>query len=260
MISCRMDNSLITYTIFEPFAEEVLAFTTTRSSLPRVVIPRFTGEPANNALNNRNQLAKLLKINTGQLVFPRQTHSCYVANLPEIPDQELKETDAMVTNRPGICLCIQTADCVPLLLYDPKVKAAGAVHAGWRGTVDLIAGKAVENMMRIYGSHPRDIMVAIGPSIGPDKYEVGNEVAEAVYNSIPFAEKSLRKSRGSKYDLDLWEANRQVLLSKGILPEHIEVSGRCTFSENDHFFSARREGIGTGRIVTGIILTRNGIS
>jgi polyphenol oxidase len=255
-----MDNSLITYTIFEPFADEVFAFTTTRSSLPQEVAPRFTREPANNALNNRNQLAKLLKIDASQMVFPRQTHSCFVANLSVFPDHELKETDAIVTNKPGICLCIQTADCVPLLLYDPKVKAAGAVHAGWRGTVDLIAAKAVEKMIRNYGSNPCDILVAIGPSIGPDQYEVGNEVAEAVYKNIPFAEKSLRKSLVNKYELDLWEANRQVLLSQDILPEHIEVSGRCTFSEKEHFFSARREGIVTGRIVTGIILTRNGIS
>ena len=191
------------------------------------------------------------------MVFPRQTHSCYVEDLSVFPDQELKETDALITGKPGICLCIQTADCVPLLLYDPKVKAAGAVHAGWRGTVDLITGKAVEKMSRIYGSQPQDILIAIGPSIGPNKYEVGNEVAEAVYKNIPNADITLHKGARGKYHLNLWEANRQILLAHGILPGHIEITGRCTYTENEHFYSARMEGIDTGRIVSGIILKSN---
>jgi polyphenol oxidase len=249
-----MDNSLVTYTLFKPFTDELVAFTTTRGSLPSEVAPRFTGEPDANAINNRNHLAKLLKITAGQLVFPRQTHSCYVDNLSGLPDHELKETDALVTDTAGICLCIQTADCVPLLLYDPVAKVTGAVHAGWRGTVDLIAGKAVDKMSRIYGSQPQDILVAIGPSIAPDKYEVGNEVAEAVFKNIPNAKKTLHKAVRDKYHLNLWEANRQVLLAHGILPGHIEISGRCTYTENKQFYSARREGIETGRIVSGIML------
>src|SRR5690606_17798646 len=159
------------------------------------------------------------------LVFPRQTHSCFVDNLSGIPDHELMETDALVTDTAGICLCIQTADCVPLLLYDPVAKLAGAVHAGWRGTVDLIAAKAVEKMSRIYGSQPQDILVAIGPSIGPDIYEVGNEVADAVYQFIPNGGETLHKGARGKYHLNLWEANRQILIANGILPDHIEVSG-----------------------------------
>ncbi len=249
-----MDNSIATYTIFKPFADELVAFTSTRDSLPSEVAPRFTGEPKMNALRNRNNLAKLIKINASQLVFPRQTHSCYVDNLAGIPNHELKDTDALVTGTSGICLCIQTADCVPLLLYDPVAKVAGAVHAGWRGTVDLIAGKAVEKMSTIYGSQPQDILVAIGPSIGPDIYEVGNEVAEAVSKNIPNAGKTLHTGKSGKYHLNLWEANRQILKAHGILPEHIEISGRCTYTENELFYSARREGIETGRMVSGIML------
>jgi polyphenol oxidase len=251
-----MDNSLVTYTIFKSFTEEVLAFTTTKFSIPYEYAPRFTGGTDINADKNRNHLANLLNINASQLIFPRQTHSCYVENLSGIPGFELKETDALVTNLPGICMCIQTADCVPLLLFDPKAKATGAVHAGWRGTVDLIAGKAVEKMRKLYGSNPEDILVAIGPSIGPEKYEVGNEVADLVYKTIPFPEKALRKGLENKFTLNLWEANRQVLLSQGILQEHIEISGRCTFTEKEQFYSARREGIETGRIVSGIMLRR----
>jgi polyphenol oxidase len=249
-----MDNSLVTYNIFNPFTDKLVAFTTTRGSLPSEVAPRFTGEPETNAVNNRNHLAEILRIKARQLVFPRQTHSCYVDNLTGIPDHELKETDALVTDIPGICLCIQTADCVPLLLYDPAAKVAGAVHAGWRGTVDLIAGKAVEKMSRIYGSQPQDILVAIGPSIGPEQYEVGNEVAEAVYKNISNAEKTLHKGIRGKYHLNLWEANRQILLAYGILPDNIEILGKCSYTENEHFYSARREGIDTGRIVSGIML------
>lgn len=248
-----MDRSLISYQILKDFPQ-VKAFTTLKQTLVGEESPRFTGNPEIQALKNRKKLAEILNMEAEQLIFPRQTHTSSVACVNEMPGKIFNNTDALVTNRPGICLCIQTADCVPVLLYDPVRKAIGAVHAGWRGTVGLIAGKVVKTLQHNYASNPKNVKVVIGPSIGPENYEVGSEVVEAVRKSIPQPESSLKKHASGKYHLDLWEANRQVLLESGILSKNIEISGNCTYSGENHFFSARREGIETGRLVSGIML------
>jgi YfiH family protein len=248
----EMHNSLISYRLFEQLGN-VIAFTTTRSTFTENDVPRFTGNPSKKTDENREKLAEVLKIKSGQLVFPRQTHSSYVAKIYGLPEEELEETDALITNQPGICLCVQTADCVPILLYDPKQKAVAAVHAGWRGTVKKIAGETIEKMKISYHSHPEDILAAVGPSIGPDVYEVGDEVVKAVRKNIPGSEKTLHKSNSGKFHLNLWEANRQILLECGLIPENIETLGECTFQRREKYYSARREGIETGRLVSGIM-------
>lgn len=252
-----MDSSLLYYNIFQQYSGEVQAFSTTTDTIRGELEPRYTGTPAEKAMENRSRLAAVLNLDARQLVFPRQTHTCHVGIVNGIPEKELSETDALVTNQPGICLCIQTADCVPLLMFDPKVKAVGAVHAGWRGTVMLIASKTVARFTNAFGSNPEDIHVAIGPFIGPDVYEVGDEVARAVNQNIPHASETLRMGPAGKYHLDLGEANKQVLLSCGVLPQNIQNMARCTFTESSLFFSARRNGIATGRIVSGIMLKHN---
>ncbi|SHF42634.1 conserved hypothetical protein [Mariniphaga anaerophila] len=253
MIFYEMDDLFISYRLFEPF-ENVKAFTTTKRVFSENKAPRFTGDAAQNATENRKQLAGLLKIRENQLIFPRQTHSCCVAEVQTLPEKEMRETDALVTNQPGLCLCIQTADCVPVLLFDSKTKAVAAVHAGWRGTVKKIVGEAVQKMEASFGSVPADILAVVGPSIGPDVYEVGEEVADAARGAIPNFEKTLRESSSGKYHFDLWEANRQVLMALGVLPDNIEVLAECTFKESNKYYSARREGIETGRLVSGIML------
>lgn len=121
-------NGIVHYKIFKPY-KKLLAFSTTKKSIANQT-PRFTGDSETLFIQNRIELAKLLKINSHQLIFPRQTHTNCVVELSEIPEKEIKETDALVTNEPGICLCIQTADCVPILLYDPVGKVISAIHAG----------------------------------------------------------------------------------------------------------------------------------
>jgi polyphenol oxidase len=248
----KMHNSLILYRLFEQFGN-VIAFTTTQSTFTENDAPRFTGNSLNKPDENRERLADILKIQSGQLVFPRQTHTSCVAEICGLPEEEMEETDALITNQPGICLCVQTADCVPILLFDPKQKAVAAVHAGWRGTVKKIAGETIEKMKTSYHSHPEDIFAAVGPSIGPDVYEVGDEVVKAVQKNIPSSEKTLHKNNSGKFHFNLWEANRQILLECGLIPENIEILGECTFQRKEKYYSARREGIETGRLVSGIM-------
>jgi polyphenol oxidase len=178
--------------------------------------PRFTGDSPEIFTNNRILLAEKLMIKPDQLVFPRQTHTNCVAEISDIPESEIKETDALVTNKSGICLCVQTADCVPILLYDPINNVIAAVHAGWRGTVKKITEIAVQKMVQKYNSFPQNIVAAIGPSICPEIYEVGNEVVEEVKKSIPNADILLHKNSSGKFHVNLWEANRQILLENGL--------------------------------------------
>jgi YfiH family protein len=159
------------------------------------------------------------------------------------------EADALVTDLPGVVLTILTADCVPVLLYDPIRRAVGAVHAGWRGTHARIVPKTVETMQKRYGTDPRDLIVGIGPAIGGCCYEVGPEVAER-FVAYPDA---LLPQTGGKYRLDTKEINRIQLIEIGVPETHIEVSPICTMCEHDRYFSYRADAT-AGRFMSGIML------
>ena len=246
-------NKIETYQLFSK-SEKLLAFSTIRSTFSEKEIPRFTGEPKTEVVQNRKLLASVLGIQPEQLVFPRQTHTNCVVEVEIIPENEISETDALVTSQPGICLCVQTADCVPVLLFDPVNRVVAAVHAGWRGTVKKIAVAAVLKMQKKYHSSPQNILAVIGPSIGPEVYEVGDEVVDEVRKNVPFPEKTLQKNASGKFHFNLWEANRQVLLAAGLKEQNIEMTEECTFQKENKYYSARREGVETGRIVSGIML------
>ena len=160
----------------------------------------------------------------------------------------------MITRSPlkDFCLCVSTADCVPVLLYDVSKDVIAAIHAGWRGTVGRIVEKTLEVMGSEYGTEGKDVIACIGPSISLESFEVGDEVYAA------FAEAGFEMSciarKYEKWHLDLWEANRLQLLAHGVLPEHIEVAGICTYKNYEDFFSARRLGIKSGRILSGIMI------
>lgn len=244
---------LIDYKLSKSF-DNIKVFTTTKATFNKET-PRFTPTENSSSKNNLSELSKLLGISIDQLVFPRQTHSNNVTNIFKIPKTELHETDAMVTNQPGICLCIQTADCVPIVLFDPVKNAVGAVHAGWRGTVANIVGETIYEMQKSFQTMAEQIYAIIGPSISPQVYEVGEDVIQAVIKNIPNSEKTLIPRSNGKIHFDLWEANRALLLKTGVKKEKIEIKKECSFLLNEKYFSARREGKTTGRMVTGIMLT-----
>jgi YfiH family protein len=168
---------------------------------------------------------------------------------------ERPEADAIVSNEPGLALAVQVADCAPILLADGRSGVAAAVHAGWRGTAAGVAAEAVR-AMRALGSSPEDIVVAVGPSIGPCCYEVGDELIDAFMMSGQrradvdrwFSRVSRDGRAGSSLRLDVALANRDQLVDAGILPDGIYACGLCTQTYRNIFDSYRADGAGAGRM------------
>lgn len=150
--------------------------------------------------------------------------------------------DGQVTNVPGLPLITYHADCVPLFFVDPVKKAIGLTHSGWRGTVTRIGARTVEAMTKNYGSEPKDIVGVIGPSICQSCYEVSRDVAEAFEKDFRATETLIYAKGNGKYQLNLWEANRQVMLDAGMIPEHITVTGWCTGCHPELLWSHRKTG------------------
>lgn len=178
------------------------------------------------------------------LALPRQVHSDNVLFVTEAGRPE--GTDAVITDRPGLCVCVKTADCIPVLLYDTRKRVIAAVHAGWRGTVARIVQKTIEKMNP---NSPSDLHAIIGPGISLEWFEVGDEVYEA-FRAEGFPMKRIAR-KSDRWHIDLWEANRWVLEQMGV--EDIFVEGTCTRTSMD-FYSARRETINTGRNYNGIFI------
>ena len=218
-----------------------------------------SGDNPESVMQNRTVLCNTLGIKAHEMIFPKQTHSAtikvigadYLAKDENARKILLSGTDAVITGLTGVCIGVKTADCVPVLLFDQKKKVIAAVHAGWRGTVQQITSLTVKKMISEFNSDPGDIIAAIGPSISPEVYEVGVDV----WSKFDPAYLKLNGSlSGDKKLLNLWKANQDQLIDAGIPVNHIELSGLCTFSNPESFFSARRDGAKTGRMATGIML------
>ncbi|MCW5883278.1 MAG: peptidoglycan editing factor PgeF [Anaerolineae bacterium] len=159
--------------------------------------------------------------------------------------QPFRETDALVTATPGVFLTLRYADCVPVLLVDPLRRAVGIAHAGWRGTLALVAQRTALTMMSEFDCRAEDIRAAVGPSIGPCCYEVGDEVVAQTQAVFAGQADDLLTRRASRVHLDLWQANRLQLKAVGV--GQVEVAGICTRCHTDDYFSHRGEGGRTGR-------------
>lgn len=184
---------------------------------------------------------------TEKLVFSRQVHGDTVRvvtgkdSLGDIFMPVPYEADALVTTEKNLPLIIFTADCVPILLYDPVNRCVGACHAGWRGTVMNIAGKTIGAMVSASGGRPSNIKAAIGPSIGPCCFETGQEVADAVVKVLGSdADRYIKPKKGDKYMIDLKSVNRELLLRAGV--EAITVSDECTLCSHEKYWSHRYTG------------------
>ncbi len=167
-------------------------------------------------------------------------------NLP----RDYKEVDGLITNSPGVTLVTKYADCVPLYFVDPINKAIGLSHAGWKGTVGRIGYKTVEEMMRAFGSDPKNIIALIGPSICMDCYEVGEDVVIEFQKAFNFIGNNSSKlddtlpiftmNKSGSYQLNLWEANRRILLEAGLNNDNIHISMVCTACNDELLFSHRK--------------------
>lgn len=203
-----------------------------------------------------------------KLVTVRQVHSSRIhtiqaedafAGLLETTEgKAVLEGDGIITNEPDVLLAAGTADCVPVLLVDLRLRAVGALHAGWRGTAARIVEQGVERMHKEYGSRPSDLVAAIGPSIGACCYSVGEDVREIFDAEFAYSEEMFRRSpdpaEAAKFRIDLWKANRKQLLDAGLEQEQITVVGECTActleaSGRPRYFSHRAQAGRTGRML-----------
>jgi polyphenol oxidase len=228
---------------------------------------------------NRATFTAALAAREMRLVTMRQFHSdvIHLATAPMKSTEEAPRADALATRAPGLLLGVQTADCVPILLADTRLRVVAAIHAGWRGTLTRIAVKTLGRMRMEFGTRPADVVAAIGPAIGRCCYEVGPEVAQAFAMQFPAAADWFdgpfeQLSHGEeplwlpwltmmppghvppppRVQLDLRAANRWQLIDAGVPETKIDVSDLCTACRTDLLFSYRREGARTGRMMAAI--------
>ena len=168
-----------------------------------------------------------------------------IAEAPRPAEVEHLKADVILTDKPGVTIMMRFADCVPIFLHDPVHKVVGIAHAGWVGTVKGTARFAVEAMQARFGSKPEDILAGIGPSIGPDHYEVGPEVVDQVKRSFHADASSLLSGDPGRIKFDLWAANRLLLERAGVV--QVEVAGLCTACHTEDWYSHRAEKGRTGR-------------
>jgi YfiH family protein len=227
-----------------------------------------------NVVENRRRFQCTASAPDLPLIALKQFHSDVIHVFNDAPTDPCRG-DASITNHPGLLLAIQTADCVPILLVDPKKRAIAAIHAGWRGTLARIAAKTIGKMQMHFGTKPADLLAAIGPSIGGCCYEVGTEVAHQFLSQFPDAPDYFDEFRtGDEPNpiqwlnmmppghqpppkgvlLDLRKANRSQLLTAGLRPQNIHTIDLCTACRPDLLFSYRKQGPASGRLMSVIAL------
>lgn len=262
-------------------SDDVKAFSTTRhggvseGNYASLNINEYCGDSKASTDANRLLLANELGIDANHIIMPHQTHGVEsriigeeFAALPDgVKKMLLEGVDAVMTNIPGMCIGVSTADCIPVLLYDEEHHAAAAIHAGWRGTQARIVHKAVQEMRMAYQTDPTKLKAVIGPGISLDNFEVGDEVyaafEQAAFDMSTIAEERIKRNPNAedpakaferKWHINLPLANIQMLTHNGVDEANILNTGICTFDNADNYFSARRLGIDSGRIYTGIII------
>ncbi|MFY9690612.1 MAG: peptidoglycan editing factor PgeF [Candidatus Acidiferrales bacterium] len=233
-------------------------------------------------LENRTKFFHALGADKMRIVTLRQIHSDLIHRVDRVDElssrfSEAPKADALFTREPGVLLAVQTADCIPILLVDPKQRAVAAIHSGWRGTLARIAAKTLGRMQMEFGTRPEDVFAAIGPGIGGCCYEVGSDVAREFQSQFPEAREwfdgpfdALASGENDpnwlpwltmrppghpppapSVHLDLIAANRALLAAAGVPSRHISASDFCTACRTDLFFSYRRERT-TGRLMAAI--------
>lgn len=218
---------------------------------------RVGDDPAK-VVENRRRLLREFGMGLERSVWCRQIHADGVvvvgaADAGRGSDGEesiVEDADALVTDTPGLTLCVTVADCVPVAIFDPERRVVGLAHAGWGGTVSRISSRTLAVMRERFGCDPATTFAAIGPSIGPAGYEVGEDVIERARSAFgPRASEILTPGPEGKASLDLWSANRIDLEEAGVAGTRIEVSGIASNEHLDDFYSHRQEGPQTGRFI-----------
>lgn len=214
-----------------------------------------TGDTREDVIKNFEKVASLLEATMEDIVLSHQTHDTQIRVVEShdkgkgiVLPRDYEGIDGLVTDVPKIPLFTFFADCVPIFFLDKSKKVIGLAHGGWKGTVNKIAANMVDSMRENYNSRPEDILVAIGPSIGPCCYEVGENVIEKFNENFTKVDKLVKPIGSGKWMLNLWEANKVALEEKGVLCRNITLSNLCTSCNTDKFFSYRKEKGNTGRM------------
>ncbi|MEL4106436.1 peptidoglycan editing factor PgeF [Oscillospiraceae bacterium WX1] len=225
------------------------AFTTRGGGVSRGIhaslnLGQNVGDDPTAVRENYQLLAASLGLPAGGFVFSRQVHGAEVRLVTKEDRVDVFqpvpfEADGLVTAAINVPLVIFTADCVPMLLFDPQAHAVGAVHAGWRGTVADIAGAAVRKMAACFGTHPKNLRAAIGPCISQCCFETGKDVTAAVSALIGAAASNFIRADDSTFNVDLKGINTFLLSRAGLKAENIDVSPECTACSNTKYWSHR---------------------
>ena len=201
------------------------------------------GDTSQNVRTNLNRFAKACGFNRGDFVMARQVRGSKIQPVTESNrGQRIEEVDGLITDVTGLPLLTLYADCVPVVVYDPNKHVLGVCHAGWQGTTLQISRKLIQCLTDSYGIDPGDCRCGIGPSIGPESYEIGPDVLAIVRRELPNADSLLRPARrnGHAY-FDLWKANQDQLVAAGVPASQTEICGMDTAQLTDVFFSHRAE-------------------
>ena len=252
----------------------LVAFSTTRKGgvsqgkYGEFNINEYCGDEPEHIAKNRQLLADRLGIAADHIILPHQVHGTEGGRIDggffSLSEDQRKErlegVDAVISDQKGICIGVSTADCIPVLLYDEEHQAAAAIHAGWRGTVARIVEKTLQEMISNYHTHPERVKAVIGPGISLDSFEVGDEVYE-IFRQAAFPMEKIAGLRPGtspelpmKWHINLPLCNKLTLMDCGVEEANIQDCGICTFQHSDEYFSARKLGIRSGRIYTGIVM------
>ncbi len=212
-----------------------------------------TGDDRAQVRENRARMMRALGITrwiTSWLVHGSTVRTIRAADLDGPQDPDLVHADAMITNERGFALTLRFADCIPVVFYDRRREAIGIAHAGWKGVVNQVLPNTVRAMRAAYGCEPADVVAGIGPCIGPEKFEVGPDVAAAIQSAVP--ERVVIETPDAKPRVDLWRAAQSQLRACGL--SEIHTAAICTASNTHEWFSHRAERGRTGRFGVGIAL------
>lgn len=247
-----MVHMMIEPDIFSPYPNLRALQTTRHGGISRepfasLNLGHNTGDNPENIDRNRRILCSRAEISHSSLVTADQVHGTEVLHARR--GGHYSGYDAFITDSPGLYLCILTADCFPVLIYDRERNAVGAAHAGWQGSAANVAGKTLSAMREAFGTKPSSCLAWIGTGISAAAYEVGKEVAAR------FESRHAHKNPSGTYQLDLCSINRDQLEQSGIADTAIAVSPFCTARNNRDFYSYRKENGNTGRMISLIGIT-----
>lgn len=221
------------------------------------------GDDPENVRENYRRICKILDADITDVVASVQTHTTNIRLVGEadmgkgvVRDTDFADVDGLVTDRPGVVLACFFADCVPLYFVDPVKKVIGLAHSGWRGTIARMGACMVETLVQQFGSNPKDLVVAVGPSICRDCYEVSEDVAIQFAEAFPDGKVVTPGKAEGKYQLDLWLANLLVLTQAGVAKENISVTDVCTCHNPDYLFSHRASNGKRGNLAAFLMMNK----